>query len=168
MTEPSPSASSSSASNSSSARSTSSISSTGGPRAVVPDAAQDRPLDQELLAEQVGLGEPLVLRLGEPDREQLALVVPVVERLARGEPLVALQPHQRGVERLGQHLRGGGLADAGLALEQQRQPEPRVRKTRGRHALVGEVAVLVEPAPDLPAEADAVHRAHSSAASRAW
>ena len=60
------------------------------------------------------------LRLGEPDREQLARVVPLVERLRRVDPLVALQADQGCVEHEGERFGGLGLADARLALEQQR------------------------------------------------
>ena len=165
VTEPSPSASSSNASNSSSARSTSSISSTGRPGAVVADAAQDRTLDEELLAEEVRLRDPLVLRLGHPDGEQLTLVVPVVERLARSQALVALEPHERRVQGLGEGLRGGRLADPGLTLEQQREAEPERQEDRRRHPFVGEVVVLVEPPADLLGGGQL---AHPGSSSNAW
>ena len=60
---------------------------------------QDGPLQEELLGEQVGVGDGLGRRLGEPDRQQLALIVPLVQRLADGDALVALQPDQRASQR---------------------------------------------------------------------
>ena len=111
-------------------------------RPVVPHAAEDRSLDQVLLAEQVGLAQRLVLRLGDPDRQQLALVVPVVEGLARGQPLVALQPDQGCAEHLGQHLRGRGLARrrarpraaAAAPAAATGTPRSRCRRRRGSRA----------------------------------
>ena len=71
----------------------------GGPRARVLERRQQRPADQVLGAEEPLLGERLAARLGEPDREQLARVVPLVQRLGGVDPLVALQADQRRVER---------------------------------------------------------------------
>ena len=132
VTEPSPRNSNSSASNSSSARSISSMRSTGALRALVADAAQDRPLVQELLGEQVGLGQPVVAGLREADGEDLALVVPLVERLGRGEALVALEPDERRAERAGHRVRRRGLADPGLTLEEERTAERQREVERGR------------------------------------
>ena len=95
-------------------------------------AREQWPADQVLRAEQVLLARARSPRLGEADREQLARVVPLVERLGSVDPLVALQADQRGVEHLRQRLRGLGLADAGLALEQQRLGKAERRGNRGR------------------------------------
>ncbi len=91
----------------------------GGSVAAMADAAQDRAFEEILLGVQVGLGGNLAARFGEPDREQLTLVVPVVEGLGDRQSLVALQPDQRATEDLREDLRCGGLADPGFALEQQ-------------------------------------------------
>ena len=61
----------------------------------VVERGEQRPRKQELLAEQVPVGHVLVRGLGQPDGEQLAGVVPLVERLGGRDALVALQPHQR-------------------------------------------------------------------------
>ena len=87
--------------------------------------------------------------LGEPDGEQLALVVPLVQRLGRGQPLVALQPDQRRPERAGERLGRGGLADPGLALEQQRPAELERQVQRGGQAVVDQVVDRVEPLGEL-------------------
>ena len=47
-------------------------------------------------------------------------IVPLVERLGGGDALVALQAHERRVDRLGQRLRRLRLPDTGLALQQHR------------------------------------------------
>ena len=76
--------------------------------------------------------------------EQLPLIVPFVQRLVDGEPLVALQPDQRRIERARQRLGRRGLAHAGLTLQQQRLPEGQGEVQSHRHAVVDEVAGLVE------------------------
>ena len=67
--------------------------------------------------------------------QDLAREVPVVERLGGVDALVALQPDQRQVERLGDRLGQRGLAGAGLALEQQRPLHPQ-RQERDRRQRV--------------------------------
>ena len=52
--------------------------------------------------------------------EELAGVVPLVQGLARVDPLVALQPDQTAIEGSRQSLGYLRLAHPGLALEQQR------------------------------------------------
>ena len=71
----------------------------GGPRAGMVQRGQQRPGQQVVGAEQVRVAERLAAGLGQPDREQLARVVPLVQGLGRGQALVALQPDQRRVER---------------------------------------------------------------------
>jgi hypothetical protein len=84
------------------------------------DRGQQRPLDQELRPEQV-LDVPFGLRgVHRPHRDQLPGVVPFIKRLRGVDPLVALQADQPAAEELTEHLRDLGLADAGLALQQQR------------------------------------------------
>jgi hypothetical protein len=77
--------------------------------------------------------------------QQLRGVVPFVERLALLQPVVALQAQQLALQRLRQRLGQLGLADAGLAFEQQRALQLQ-REEHGRgQAPVGEVAGLLEP-----------------------
>ena len=61
---------------------------------------------------------PIVV-LEQLDRQQLALVVPLVHRRVDVEPFVALQADQPRVADRGQSLGDLGLADAGVAFEQQ-------------------------------------------------
>ena len=113
------------------------------PRALLRlERLQERPVDQEALGEDV-LGQRLAiahaLRLGHPDLEHLAGVVPLVDRRAHVQPLVALQPHEAPVQRLGQNLADLGLADARLALQEQRPSELKCEVQRGRKRPVGDV-----------------------------
>ena len=57
---------------------------------------EQRPPQQELAAEELARGGA---GLGRADREQLALVVPVVDRVVEVDALVALQPDQARAER---------------------------------------------------------------------
>src|SRR3569623_1136922 len=93
------------------------------------------PPQQEPLAVQ-----PALDRLGmEPDLEHLLREVPLVQRRARIEPFVALQPDQPPAERAGHRLRDLGLADAGFALEQHRLTEDEREVQRRRELAIREV-----------------------------
>ena len=110
-----------------------------GPRARVLERAQQRPPDQVVRAEQLLLAQRRAAGVRQPDAQQLAGVVPLVERLRRVDPLVALQADQRRVEHGGQRPRRLRLADARLALEQQRLGQTQAEEHRRRQALVDEV-----------------------------
>ena len=103
---------------------------------------QQRPLDQEALGEHVvldALAVVLALRLGGADRDHLRGVVPLVDRGRDVEALVALQPDQPAAERLRQHLGDLGLADAGLAFEEDRPAHLQRQEQHGRERAVGEI-----------------------------
>ncbi len=106
---------------------------------------QERPLDQEALGEHVVL-EPLpvmgALRLGHADGDHLRGVVPFVDRGCDIEALVALQPDQPPPERAGQDLGDLGLADPGLAFQEQRAAHLEGQKKHGRKRPVGEIVGL--------------------------
>ena len=103
------------------------------------DGRQQRPLDQELRAVElgglaVGVERPLLQRARV---EELARVVPLVERLAGVDPLVALEADEPRRQRPRERPRDLGLADPRLALEEQRPaaasaPGRRTRPARGR------------------------------------
>src|SRR5688572_9621501 len=65
----------------------------------------------------------LTTRFEQADLEDLPRVVPLVDRALEIEPLVALEADQRAIEHRRQHLGDLGLADAGLALEEERLAE---------------------------------------------
>jgi hypothetical protein len=107
---------------------------------------EQRPPQQELVAEQLARRRP---GLGRADRQQLALVVPVVDRVVQVDALVALQPDQARTGGGRERPRDLGLADAGLALEQERLLE-RGREEHGRgEPGVGQVAIAGERLRDV-------------------
>ena len=67
------------------------------------------------------------------------------QRLGGVDALVALQPDQRRVEHERQRLRGLGLADARLALEQQGLGQAHAQEHGRRQALLDEVVHPREP-----------------------
>ena len=94
-------------------------------RCLSPDGAEQRPLEQIVLGKDLrfdlgGAGASALARL---DRQQLALIVPFVERRARVEPLVALHADEFAAVQRGERLGDFGLADARFALDQKRALE---------------------------------------------
>src|SRR5712671_7160829 len=81
-----------------------------------------------------------VLPLARLDGEQLALIVPFIQRGVLVEAFVALQADELGPMHGSQRLGDLGLADAGLALEQQRPLEVFHQPERRRDVAVGDVA----------------------------
>ena len=67
-----------------------------------------------------------------PDGERLLRVVPLVERLSSGNALVALEPHQHGVERFRHRLAAWVLPNAGFALKQDQLAHPYRETARQR------------------------------------
>ena len=131
------------ASNASSARSSSSIRRIGRAGDVGLKRLQDRPLDQEAVGEDVlrqRLAVDVAGGFGEPDLHHLRRVVPLVDGGGDVEPLVALEADQLAPERLGQNLGDLGLADAGLALEEERPAHLQREEEHGRKRPVGDVA----------------------------
>ena len=84
-----------------------------------------------------------------PHGEELARVVPLVERLRGVDPLVALEADEPAPQQLGQHLRDLGLPDAGLPFEQQRLVEREGEVDRGGEPAVRQVVVRREPGLEL-------------------
>ena len=84
------------------------------------DRGQQRPFQQVFFRKDLvldGVGLVAAMRL---DRQQLALVIPFIQRRRLIEPLIALQPDQFGAVHAGQRFCDLGLADARLAFQQQR------------------------------------------------
>ncbi len=122
------------------------MSRTGGLPSVRLQGLEQRPLEQEVGSEDV-VGRRLVdlaAGLEQPDLEHLARVVPLVDGRVDVQALVALEPDQARVEAGGQHLGQLGLADAGLAFEEQRATELEGEEDRRRERAIGDVALLAE------------------------
>ncbi len=114
------------------------------------DGPQQRPAHEE------ALGVELVLQglgggarrpaggLGGPQVQELAGVVPLVDGLGDVDALVALEADQLAAGPAGQDLGHLGLADAGLALEQQRALQRQGEEDRRGQAVVGQVVVRCE------------------------
>ena len=111
------------------------------------DGAQQRPLDEESLA--VELGFEFISRtrrrfaggLSRAQVQQLAGVVPVVDRLRDVDALVTLQAYELAAGCSCQGLGQLGLADTSFAFEQQRAVQRHGQEHRRRDPLVGQVAV---------------------------
>ena len=102
----------------------------------------------------------------EPDRQKLPLVVPLVQRLADRQALITLQPDEFRTKSGRQRLGCCGLADSRLPFQQQRAPENQCEEHRSGHALVNEVADLIQAALDVGYVGDAVPRCHLPASAR--
>ena len=114
------------------------------------DRGHQRPLEQELLAEDVVLDRVPARALGLGlDAQQLLAVVPLVQRLGLVEPLVALQAHEPAVEVLRQRLRQLGLADARRALDEHRLAEPGGQEGDQRGGLARQVADGAQAGGDI-------------------
>ena len=117
----------------------------GRPRAGMLERAEQRAANQIVGTEEVLLRELRAARVGEPDAQELARVVPLVQRLCRVDAVVALEADQRRVEHGRQRLAGLGLPNTRLALEQQRLRQPEAQVHRRREPLVDEVIDAREP-----------------------
>ena len=130
------------ASNASSLRSSSSISSTGEPAVSGSSACNSGRLIRNRSANtscSISVAVLLALGLGGADRDHLRGVVPLIDRIGDVETLVALQPDQPAAKRCRQHLGDLGLADAGLAFEEDRPAHLQRQKQHGRERAVGEI-----------------------------
>ena len=113
-------------------------------RRLAPDGAEQRPLEQIVLGEDPGLdlGHARARSLARLDRQELALIVPFVERGADVEPFVALHADKLRAVHRGERLGDFGLADPRLALDQQRTLKRIHHPERGREIAVGDIADL--------------------------
>ena len=90
----------------------------------------------------------VVRRLGEADLHHLARDVPLVRGLRDVEAFVALHAQQHRLQRPRQRLGELGLADAGLAFDEERALEREREEDRRREAPVGDVALGGERGDD--------------------
>ena len=106
------------------------------------DGGEQRPLQQIFFRENVLLDVVGILAdaLARLDGEELALIVPLVERGVLVEAFVALQADQLGAVHGGERLADFGLADTGFAFEQQRALEELHQPQRRGEVAVGDIA----------------------------
>jgi hypothetical protein len=114
-------------------------------RPLVLERLEQRAAQQEAPREQLALVDAALRRA---QREKLARVVPVVQRLVHVDALVALQADEPRAAGSGDRLRDLGLADARLALDEQRQPQVGREEQRRRQGAVGEVVLLCQRLAD--------------------
>ncbi len=88
----------------------------------------------------------LAFGLGDADRDHLRGVIPFVDRGGDVETLVALQADETAAERRRQHLGDLGLADAGLAFEENRPAHLEREEEHGAERAVGEIFRLGQEA----------------------
>ena len=105
---------------------------------------EQRALDQELRRKDVMGGGLLrgAARLEQPDLQHLPRVVPLVHGRVHVQALVALEANELRAEAGREHLRQLRLADARLALEEQRSLELEREEHRGRERPIGDVPAL--------------------------
>jgi hypothetical protein len=109
------------------------------------DGVQERPREQEVLAEDVVL-DLLPASVGSLglDAQQLLAVVPLVQRLRLVEALVALEPDQLALRGARDRLGELRLADPRGALHEHGLAEPPRQERHERGRLVGQIADLAE------------------------
>ena len=132
-------------------------------RVVGPDRLEQRPGEQELVGEDVGL-DVVPARVGVAlglDAQQLLLVVPLVERLGLVEPLVALQADEPGAAHLGHRLGQLGLAGAGRTLDEDRLAQAVGEVDDPGDALVGQVVDRLQPGAHIVDGVEAVIHPHT-------
>ena len=105
---------------------------------------QQRALQQELAPVQRIVRRLLARRLRQPQRHDLARVVPLVQRARGVESFVALQPQHRRADEARRRLRQFGLADARFAFEKQRPLHLEGEKERSREFAAGEILLLAQ------------------------
>ncbi len=120
------------------------------------DGLQERPLEQEGLAEDArfGIGAGAAVPLLQADVQQLAGIVPLVQRGRCVEPFVTLQADEIGPQQTGEHLGDLGLPHPGVPFHQQRFAQLEREMERGGDRRVGDVGLAVELLEEL---GDAVH-----------
>ena len=104
----------------------------------------------------------LMAGLEQPDLEQLARIVPLVERLRDVEPFVTLKADQLGAERRRQRLGDLGLADAGLAFEKQGPPQLQREVNRDRQTPIGDIELPARSCSSWSIDAGAIGQMHAT------
>ena len=112
------------------------------------DRLKQRPFDEKGLAVKLparALPTERPGRVEEAQLEELARVVPLVQRVTDVEPFIALETYQIGAQRGGGRPGKRRLAHAGLALEEERPFQSEREKQRHGKATVRQVVLVGEP-----------------------
>src|SRR2546426_5278886 len=110
------------------------------------DGLQQRPLQQKRLTEDLtlsGLKRHLAV-LEHPDVQQLALIVPFIQRRRGIQSLVTLQADEVGVQSPGHYFGHLGLPDPGASFDQQWLAQLNGQIDRRGQRLVSDVALTVQ------------------------
>ena len=126
---------------------------------LVVDGVEQRPPEKKLGAEDLALRQVAVGGLvQQADVQQLARVVPLVHSVREVDALVALEPNQPRPQHVRHDLGRLGLADARLALDEERLLQLQAEEDgRGQRA-IADVASLAQPSFDLVDRSDARRR----------
>ena len=117
---------------------------------VVVDRIEQGTAQQELRAEDLAFGGASVGTLAhEPDVQELARIVPLVDGVRQVDSFVALEPDQPRAQHIGHDLGRLGLADARLAFDEERLLELERKEDRGGKRAVADVAALAQAALDV-------------------
>ena len=124
--------------------------------ALVRDGLEQRPLEEERLAEdlRLRLRRSVAVALLKANVQELARVVPLVERCIGVQTFIALQADQVRREQAGEHLGDFGLPHARVAFDQERLVQLEREMQRGRDGRVGHVRFAIELLEEL---CDSIH-----------
>ena len=106
--------------------------------------AQRAPVEEDSVFELPGPDLHVAGRFTQPDFEQLAGVVPLVDRMPDVEALVALEPHEPRSEGRGQRGGDARLANTGFPFEQDRTRQLQGQVQRRGQTAVGDVRLSIE------------------------
>jgi hypothetical protein len=116
------------------------------------DRLQEGALEQKFFREEIVTNRLAAFAAGRLDRteiEHLTGIVPLVNGGGGVQPLVALQADERGIEEIGEDFGDLGLADAGLALQQEGFSQLQGKVEGGGEAAFGDIALLAQAALQL-------------------
>src|SRR5712692_124607 len=112
---------------------------------VVVDGVQQRAAEEELRAEDLTLCQPAVFALvEEPDVQELAWVVPLVNRVGEVDSLVALEADEPSAKHFRHDLGGLRLSHPRLTFDEERLFQLQREEDRRREAAIADVALFAK------------------------
>src|SRR5690242_1953683 len=117
---------------------------------VVVDRVEQRPAQKKLGAEDLAFGSaPVLLLADQADVEELARVVPLVNRVREVDALITLETDEARAQHIGHDLGGFGLAHACLAFDEERLLQLEGQKYRRGERAIADVAAVAQAAFDV-------------------